>query len=476
LRFTDFDTLLIMPLMNRPNSKTTLIPNEHHFDEILKNFFDEYDGINPIEISFRKLINNFSAIERATHSIHPYPAKLLGHIPFFFINNSILTKPKDIILDPFCGSGTVLLEAIIAKRYALGVDSNPLARLISSTKTVLCDVDKILKTKEEITNWYNEVIQKDNPQPSVINLDFWYSKEIAKQLSAILECIKKIDEEDIRNFFLTSFSVCARKVSVADPRVSVPVKLKTKSFEENYPLRRTHAHLLESLKTINVLQKFIEIVEQNQKRILNLSNLYDKSVSARIIGTDAKSITNEISSNENLGNESVDFIITSPPYAGAQKYIRASSLNLNWTELATAEELKILDNKTIGRESYRINVYSKFQETSIPEANVFLNEVFKINPLRAYIASNYLNEMQKVISELYRVLKKEKYFVLVAANNFVCGKEFLTQTYLKELATNIGFKVELELVDDIHSYGLMTKRNKTASLITREIVTIFKKI
>ena len=65
--------------------------------------------------------------------------------------------------------------------------------------------------------------------------------------------------------------------------------------------------------------------------------------------------------------------------------------------------------------------------------------------------------------------------MLVAANNQICGHEFRTQHYLRLIAEETGFRTILRLVDDIRSRGLMTKRNKTASVITREWVLVFAK-
>jgi hypothetical protein len=74
-----------------------------------------------------------------------------------------------------------------------------------------------------------------------------------------------------------------------------------------------------------------------------------------------------------------------------------------------------------------------------------------------------------------RVLKPKRYMVLIAGNNRVCGKRFMTEHYLRRIAEDEGFTLVLRLVDDIRSRGLMTKRNKTASVITREWVLVFRK-
>ncbi|MDI9872969.1 DNA methyltransferase [Flectobacillus rivi] len=454
------------------SNSTNFIKNEE-FKQLFNSFKNCYDGKNPIEVSFRKLVKDIPNSERATHFIHPYPAKLLSHIPYFFLNNNIFSKPNDIVLDPFCGSGTVLLEAILAKRKAWGIDSNPLARLIAKVKTTNLKISDIDEAEKRIINLYYTLNDDQCKTPDVININHWYEQPTIKQLKKILRCIDDISDEPLKSFFLISFSVCARKVSLADPRITVPVKLKLKN---NEIANNNISKLLSNLTSVNVLQKFLEIVKNNKKRLTNLNVLTSEyNIESKIIGDDCRFITSDLISKRKLEEETIDFIITSPPYAGAQKYIRASSLNINWTKIAFPNDLKILDGKTIGRENYQVKDFKDFKETSLEEANSFLRDIFTVNRLRAHIAANYLNEMEIVFSELFRVLKKDKYMILVAANNLICGKQFLTQKFLKDLAIKQGFEIVFELADDIHSYGLMTKRNKTASLITREIVTIFKK-
>jgi DNA modification methylase len=84
-------------------------------DFLIESFLTEYKLTKvPIEVSFRALIPQLKRTDRLTHLIHTYPAKLLMHIPYFFLNNNVFSKRGDTILDPFCGTGTVLLEAILA--------------------------------------------------------------------------------------------------------------------------------------------------------------------------------------------------------------------------------------------------------------------------------------------------------------------------------------------------------------------------
>ena len=134
-----------------------------------------------------------------------------------------------------------------------------------------------------------------------------------------------------------------------------------------------------------------------------------------------------------------------------------------------------LDKQNIGRENYKKEEYKILKKTEIKSADYLLQKIFDINPLRAFIAANYLIEMADAFKESARVLKKNKYLVLIASNNVVCNYEFKTKEYLKEIIIKLGFTLECEMIDDIKSYGLMTKRNKTASIISSEYILIFKK-
>ena len=68
-----------------------------------------------------------------THGLHPYPAKFIPQIPNALIQE--LSSVGDVVCDIFCGSGTTLVEALLLKRHAVGIDANPLACLITRAKT-----------------------------------------------------------------------------------------------------------------------------------------------------------------------------------------------------------------------------------------------------------------------------------------------------------------------------------------------------
>lgn len=456
-----------MPGITKPNCLS-----KEFCTQTIGGFLNSYEkSKSPIEVSFRSLIPELSRTDRATHLIHPYPAKLLVHIPYLFLNNELFSEKSNTIFDPFCGSGTVLLESILADKNAIGVDNNPLARLISSVKTSWYDTE-CLKIEAQLLRNRIRFIPRIKSK-NFIDVNYWFLPDIQNSLLAIYDSIQEISDKTIQNFFLICFSSIIKKVSLADSRISVPVKLKDKQhLEKNYKHLTTR---LSDLKKINVLEKFFSIVNDNIIRTENFNRIRKKTFKAKILNSNAKNLTVK-SSRQSLKDNSVDLVLTSPPYAGAQKYIRASSLSLEWIPaICNGSNLRELESNSIGREYYKKEHYKELRETGVPAADILLKEIYQINPLRAHIASNYLLEMATSLKEAIRVLKPSGHIILIVGNNTVCGKEFQTQDYLRTIAETAGLSTVLRLIDDIQSYGLMTKRNKTASIITREWVLVLKK-
>lgn len=444
-----------------PGSQTT-----ERLETLLKRY--RVSG-RPITVNFRELVSWLPYnTERASHFLHPYPAKLILHIPHFFLNNDLLSSPNDYVLDPFCGSGTVLVEGLLAHRNALGIDSNPLASLIAKAKTTCIEPTKLRRTSQTlVANFKNS--GKAAPLPNVVNLEHWFYPHVIEQLQVIKTAIETIRDTDTKRFFLLCFSACVRKVSLADPRISVPVRLHKDTYPLEHKLNTVCVQRLNRLKRINVYSQFNKIVEDNILRVDALRNQTNGNTS-QVYNGDAKSLTQNIPDV----HRKAQIIITSPPYLAAQKYVRASSLSLGWLGMCQKTNLKELELASIGREHYPKDSYSDLLPTGINAANNLLKQIHGINPLRAHIGASYLNEMETALTEACSALKKGGYFVLVAGNNRICNKHFPTKKYLASILLELGLKLRLELADTIQSRGLMTRRNTTASVIARESVLVFQ--
>lgn len=432
-----------------PSQNTfTLTPNFN-----LENVFKKHVKIEFRSILDRKEMNQF------THRIHRYPAKMLQHIPFSFFSNRLLCHEDSIILDPFCGSGTVLLEAKIHGINSYGVEINPLARLITKVKTTPLESPKI---KIGIRRLFNrlETFRGDAEIPVFPNIDFWFSKHVQRDLAKIKTCItKQVHDNDLKDFFSICFSSIIREVSYADSHISPPVKSK-KMLEK-----------IASGFNPDVTRIFKNKVRENAVGVIKLSNHinhFKKNVFSEVIGSDARSIA--------LQDNSIDLVVTSPPYISAQKYFRSTSLELYWLDLLDVDKFRELDSKIIGTEKVYIKDYQKLHLTGVEILDEILRKVFKRDKIRAYVTYNYFNEMKKVFAEIQRVLEPGRHFILLIGNNEVKGLKVPSHQILAEIALKSGFSsVYRPLVDKIKSRGLMTKRNKTAGLINSEWLIIFRK-
>jgi len=436
------------------------------------------DNQRPIAVNFRRLVSYEDYPDYATHLIHPYPAKLLPHIPRFFLSNDIFSRQGDVVLDPFCGSGTVLLEAKLAGRAALGADANPLARLITAVKVTPVDASKARLVISRVIGRATATKGQTRklPTPDVVNLDYWFYPHVVRQLTALQAAILRTRDSKIRAFLLVCFSVCVRRVSRADPRLSVPVRLRGDEYHPTHKLHTSVTRRLKRLKRTNVTLIFENIARANLKRLALLRQDGSSAV-VQPIASDARLLRfpGHDGHQRRLRKNSVQLAITSPPYAGAQKYVRASSLSLGWLKLCSTKNLRSTEDLSIGREHFAKASYEASPPAGKSALARRLAKVRRENPLRAHIANVYLEEMNEAILELWRVVKPGGHVVFVIGDNYVSGKPFRTSKFLQDQFEAAGFETKLRLQDAIHSRGLMTKRNKTASVIAREWVFLFHK-
>jgi DNA modification methylase len=426
-----------------------------------------------IPVTFRELASWVRAGDQLTHQIHPYPAKLLPHIANFFIRSSSLCKVGQTVLDPFCGSGTVALEASLAGAKPIVADANPFALLVTKVKTTPYEIAELVSTAHALHARIKRLRTADSIP--VVNEHLWYSSTTKKELEKILRAVMEIDDPDLRDFFRICFSVVARRLSYADPAVNVPVRLKEKpSFSDttNEGIR----HHLNWLEIVSPAEEFDKVVRINIGRVHAANLAFPKRKEAIVVGQDARKLVNQNLSRRPAA--SVGLTVTSPPYGSAQKYIRASSLALNWLSLCSPSELAALEGHSIGREhlssKYRLDS-SRGTDTLSKEFRKLVDQIHAKNPTRAAITEMYFHELGDALCEIQRVTTVDGHVVLVLGNNTVSGFNVENDCFVTEIMLELGFSLELALVDRIHSRGLMTARNKNASLIAGETILMFRK-
>ena len=255
-----------------------------------------------------------------THCIHTYPAMMIPQIARRLIY--LYGKEAKTLLDPFMGSGTSLVEASLVQhiKEAYGFDLNPLAYLISKVKTTPInpellenELPKILNSKE-----FKEL-------PKFKNIEFWFKPKIIESLAILKTAINKIKDENIKDFFKVVLSETIRDVS------------NTRNSE--FKLYRIEKEKLEKYNP-NVFLEFEKIARQNIKGMQE----YTKVRTATRTEPINSSSMNELP----LKDESIDIIVTSPPYGDSRTtvaYGQFSRLALEWLDY---EDVKSLDNKLLG--------------------------------------------------------------------------------------------------------------------------------
>jgi len=474
-----------------------IIKTQRDMDDIVCKKVDELQAQysskkTPLRINFRKFVRSKLSIKRSdvfTHNIHSYPGRLFPYIPIFFLSNTRYCPPRGKVLDPFCGSGTVLLESIVNpffKRDVYGIEINPLGRLISKVKTTPIDPNRLNRKIKTVLNLISEASKINNPKrsiPDFKNINIWYSEPAKNGLGLVKACIEKLRNDDCKDFLWLCFSKLARSVSNADPNIPPPVLLRINKYKDSYRYGALKKRI-ERNENPNVALLFSDIVHANADRIKQLwsiDEIKDMNVKSSIIGCDARKIrknnclikgalTNGVGKKI---NNSISLIITSPPYLAAQKYVRSTKLELLWLGLTSETELHDLQKRTIGTES--ISLRTIREEIGIEAIDSLLHKIEKYSKERMLIAYEYFKNMKQTFNECNQVLKDDGYMVLVVGNNKIGNMTVNTAKLLTDLAQQSKFDVVYILRDEIKDRGMITKRHDTGGLIKDEFVVVLRK-
>jgi len=466
-------------------------------DAVWKSLINQYNQkALPIPFDFKNIVLKDFGEKRSNnypHYIHYYPGKIFPYIPIFLLSLDELCPPKGIVLDPFSGSGTVLLESIINpvhKRNAWGVEINPLGRLISKVKTTPLNIEFARNILKQIFRYNGSLSNNLSlPIPEFKNIDIWFSEKAVEKLAKIRFLIENLNaEKDYKDFFWLCYSSIIRKVAKADPFIPPPVILKPYKYKNNHKKYKYVQNFLKNAEDPDVISLFHDAVENNLKSIDALNDIWEvseKKIRVEIIWDDAKDIRfsrlaerGRIIKNSTihpLDSNSVDFIITSPPYLTAQKYIRTHKLELLWLGLVTEKELLGLDKELIGTEKVSLKQVDFNKQLGIKSIDRLIKWSITVSPERAALVCKYFQDMRQAISNMYKVLKNDAYAILVVGNNTVLKKKVETYRLLTELAASVGFKEVLILKDKIRSRGMITKRHNSGGLIKEEYVIILRK-
>jgi DNA modification methylase len=419
------------------------------------------ESLGPQEINLGK--GNQRDFVNSAHGIHKYTARMIPPISRYLIEK--YSAKGELVLDPFCGSGTTLLEAYLQGRQAVGIDLNPLAKLISKVKTTPMDECE-LKTAIDLLL---KRLRSEEHKASIVfpNIDYWFCKKAQDELNRIRYCIDTIDGEindGVRDFMLVSFSSIVRKSSYADPRMA-------KTYKSKRVLQK-----IDNGWVPTPIKYFEETLKKNYERITSTFKQTGSNCEVRAFIGDARNTSLILKKNR---IDRVDLVITSPPYINAQDYFRSYKLELWWLGLATPTEVNDLKRKAIGSENVSSFDCNEKPESDCTLLNRVVREVWSKNNLmskeKAYIIWQYFENMKLVFERLNCALKNGGVFCLVTGNNTICGVQIPAYKILMQIANDFGFTTLENYRDKIRNRSLFPDRNHKCGIIKEEWITVFQK-
>ena len=380
-----------------------------------------------------------SKTQRAlTHGIHKYPAKFFPELPRWLIEK--YTEPGDTVLDPFMGSATTNLEAMLLGRDSIGVDIDPFSRKLAKAKTTPLPEKALLKAWSDLRSRLANYREPKSLRgvPNFPYRDKWFQPFMLRELASIKRQISKLDtSENIRSFFMIIFSSIIRAVSEADNNCTRTV-IRKKLGKQVYPGMAIKLFMRRADNLVPNMIEFSNMKPQGRVRI-------PEQADARVM--------------HGIESSSVDCAITSPPYANAVDYPRTHQLEMYWLEIANGS-LRDLKQEHVGTEVVSSKDYSQIMRVECAEADEAIERIFESDPRRAYIASKYLLDMYENLRETRRVLKPGSPYVIVVGNNLMRGVEFETWRYLKAKAPELGYQVECHFTSEIINHFIKVPRKE----------------
>ncbi|MFY0570631.1 DNA methyltransferase [Archangium lansingense] len=333
-----------------------------------------------------------------THNIHRYSGKFIPQIAARAI--SLLTQPGERVVDPYCGSGTTLLESALLGRRATGVDLNPLAVLIARTKTTRipkAKLEGLVRTLHKaLTAASASKVEKD-PRFTHDWYRKWFQPHVLRELLEIDLAIREVDDEALRDVARVAFSDILRRNSNAHsgyPNVM---------FDKNAPEKDSP------------IQPFLKALERIADMVASLSTVSASWSDVEVVHGSATALP--------MGEATVDAVVSHPPYIGSIPYAEYGALSLQWL----GSDSRQLDRELTGgrRQS-------------------------------AYVVQRFEDGYGQMLKEAARVLKPGRHAFLMVGNPVVRGEV----VDLAEMTLRLARDAGLDLVVRTDRQGVNRRANK----------------
>ena len=335
----------------------------------------------------------------ALRPVHPFPARMA---PSIFRQRLCVQKKPMCVLDPMAGSGTAVVAARLHGHKAIGFDTDPLALLIARTWS--SDIDPARLRIEARTvlaiatdHFHNVTLKEAYPA----NADgetrafvrFWFDGMSRRQLAALSIAVAQVKNPTERNFFWCALS---RLIITKQAGASLAMDVS-----------HSRPHKVYRTAPIKPLKKFLYAVEAVLKGS-PFSNGQDLP-QATVQQADARTLP--------LGDETVDLVITSPPYLNAIDYLRGHKFSLVWMGYSL-EQIRNLRSQNVGTER---SLKSVLQDEYVRIAMKAMGDTGELSERLRGMLARYIFDMNAVLAEISRVLKPRAEMVLVVGDSTIRG-------------------------------------------------------
>lgn len=360
-------------------------------------------------------------------------------------------NPRDsLVLDPFAGVGTTLLEAFRRGYNTAGFEINPYAALATRAKLGAAEV-----SVTELEGWTDAfrafmraTVERGRPDPSIAPAGFrsripFFSPKVEPQVLWALKFIADTADPRLRDLFLVAFG-------------SVMVKFSNYTYEPSLGSRPGCGKpLIENADVAGIIiAKLREMIADCRQFQADLPQ--DALRARREVFQD--SIFN---AETYLSASSVDLAVTSPPYLNNYHYVRNTRPHLFWLRfIETTTDLSRIEHSSFGKFWQTVRdappIYLEFE---LPELSATLDRIRETNSEKrvyggagwANYAAQYFNDTQRFCKVMARLLKPGGHLVVVIGNSIIQGTDIKVDEFLAAIGELNGL-----VRRDIHM--LRTKR------------------
>ncbi|MGI8567423.1 MAG: DNA methyltransferase [Pyrinomonadaceae bacterium] len=359
-----------------------------------------------------------AATRDLTHCYHDYPARMIPQVAGKLLN--LYAPNAKLMLDPYCGSGTSLVEGMVRGINIVGVDLNPLACLIAKAKTSTPDPSELKSRITEMEKFIRQSKSVSVPEriAGISRLDFWFKPHVIEKLSALKCFIDERTDGLIRLFFQVAFSETVRESS--------------NTRNEEFKLYRYETERLERFEP----DVFGMMATKLQR---NLAGLHGFLARLRKLEAVPRASIYELDSTSNIFDdvvpqESVDIVVTSPPYGDSHTtvaYGQYSRLSSAWLELPSPEKT---DRKLMGGGTRKsVAIFPSI------ELNQAIESIRHKDEKRACEVASFYSHLEASIARVSCSIKRGGHACYVVGNRKVKGITLPTDAAIRCFFEQHGF-------------------------------------